>query len=73
MPRELLDPIIVVDSELDDVPNERAARLWNSEALQEKLRERDLYLQDVREELLESFSALAKHLRSQDLGGGKDK
>lgn len=64
IPEELLDPIRVVESELDDVPNEAAASRWEPEALRQRLQERDEYLEQVRPLLLRSFSGLRSCLGS---------
>ncbi len=64
VPQEILDPIVAVESELDDVPDEEDASQWESAAFQRKLRERDEYLVRVRPLLLRCFHELREYLES---------
>lgn len=64
VPQDILDPIRAVESELDDVPEEVDAPRWESEAFEQKLRERDEYLERVRPLLLGCFRELREYLAS---------
>lgn len=58
IPDVILDPIRAVESELDDVPEEKDARRWEANAFDRMMRARDEYLERVRPTLLECFRAL---------------
>lgn len=68
VPQDILDPIIAVESELDDVPDDADASRWEPGAFQRKLRERDEYLERVRPLLLRCFHELVEHLSSSPRG-----
>jgi hypothetical protein len=59
---ELYDPdllaMVGVESELDDVPTGAARALWDTEALTDKDRKKDRYLQSVRDSLIDNCLAL---------------
>ena len=64
VPQAILLPIIVVASDLDNVPDEAQAALWEPEAFRSMLRERDAYLDQVDAELLSCFHELKTYLQS---------
>ena len=65
IPDEILDPIIAVESELDDVPDSDAMPLWEPEALAKKLRERDAYLKVMHDRIIACFRALVSFIHAQ--------
>ena len=68
VPQDILDPILAVESELDDIPDDASALRWETRALQNKLREGDEYLERVRPLLVQCFYELLEHLRSSPQG-----
>ena len=68
IPIGLLDPIIAIESELEDVPGEASFVRWDPAALQRKMKKRDEYLARVQGILLASFRRLRQWLES----GGRE-
>lgn len=51
--------IVAIESELDDVPSPETRALWAPDAYDEKQRKAARFLQDIREELLQSCRSLS--------------
>ena len=62
LPADLIDLLVVIESELDDVPDETVAKLWNREAVQQVWRERDEYLTRVWPEVVRCLRGIRAHL-----------
>jgi hypothetical protein len=62
IPDSILDTFSCVASELDVVPDERAAKRWQADALKTRLAEKDAYLDVMKPILLRSLGELLRLL-----------
>lgn len=58
--------LVLVESELDDVPVGDTRKLWAPEALAEKDRKAHAYLEQIREDLLEACRSLIRRWESSE-------
>lgn len=65
VPSAILDPIRGVESELDDLPDEDVAALWEPGAFDQKRRERDQYIERVRPVLFAALGGLRELLTTE--------
>lgn len=62
VPRDIINPILAVESETDHLPDESWAYRYDPRAFEEKIRERDAYFDRYREEVLRLLSYLRQYL-----------
>ena len=67
LPSDLINPLIAIESDLDDVPDETVAKLWNREALQQAWRRRDEYLTGAGPLVAECLRGIREYLSEADL------
>lgn len=71
LPEDIFGPIRAVESELDEVPDERDAARWEADAFDRKMRERDEYIETVRPTLLYCFRQIRSILESSSGGAAQ--